>query len=75
MINQIKKRLKSFKGVTPAHDLPKAAVLIAVTNENQPSVLYTLRSKKVSSHSGEVSFPGGMYEERDTSLNETAIRE
>ena len=75
MINQIKKRLKSFKGVPPAHDLPKAAVLIAVTNENQPSVLYTLRSKKVSSHSGEVSFPGGMSEERDTSLVETALRE
>jgi len=75
MINQIKERLKYFKGVPPTNDLPKAAVLIAITNENKPSVLYTLRSKKVSSHSGEVSFPGGMSEETDISLTETALRE
>ena len=34
-----------------------------------------MRSNKVASHQGEVSFPGGMQEESDTSLIITALRE
>ena len=65
----------SLKQSDPKSDLPKAAVLIALTDEENPEVIYTLRSNKVSSHQGEVSFPGGMQEEADTSLIITALRE
>jgi len=65
----------SLKQSDPKSDLPKAAVLIALTDEENPEVIYTLRSNKVSSHQGEVSFPGGMREESDTSLIMTALRE
>ena len=65
----------SLKQSTPKSDLPKAAVLIAITDEENPEIIYTLRSNKVSSHQGEVSFPGGMKEESDTSLTMTALRE
>ena len=65
----------SLKQSDPKSDLPKAAVLIALTDEEHPEVIYTLRSNKVSSHQGEVSFPGGMQEESDTSLIMTALRE
>ena len=65
----------SLKQADPKSDLPKAAVLIALTDEENPEVIYTLRSNKVSSHQGEVSFPGGMQEESDTSLIITALRE
>ena len=65
----------SLKQSNPKSDLPKAAVLIALTEEENPEVIYTLRSNKVSSHQGEVSFPGGMQEESDTSLIITALRE
>ena len=65
----------SLKQSDPKSDLPKAAVLIALTDEENPEVIYTLRSNKVSSHQGEVSFPGGMQEESDTSLIITALRE
>ena len=65
----------SLKQSDPKLDLPKAAVLIALTDEENPEVIYTLRSNKVSSHQGEVSFPGGMREESDTSLIMTALRE
>ena len=65
----------SLKQSDPKSDLPKAAVLIALTEEENPEVIYTLRSNKVSSHQGEVSFPGGMREESDTSLIMTALRE
>mgnify|MGYP001356345126 FL=1 len=75
MINKIKKRIKSFKAIPPKKNLPQAAVLIALTNEKDPKILYTLRSNKLSSHSGEVSFPGGKYEEGDENLVDTALRE
>ncbi len=65
----------SLKQSDPKLDLPKAAVLIALTDEENPEVIYTLRSNKVSSHQGEVSFPGGMQEESDSSLIMTALRE
>ena len=65
----------SLKQSDTKSDLPKAAVLIALTDEENPEVIYTLRSNKVSSHQGEVSFPGGMQEESDTSLIITALRE
>ena len=65
----------SFKQSKPQEGLPKAAVLIAVTDEDSPKIIYTLRSNKVSSHQGEVSFPGGMQEESDMSLIMTALRE
>ena len=65
----------SLKQSDPKSDLPKAAVLIALTEEKNPEVIYTLRSNKVSSHQGEVSFPGGMQEESDSSLIMTALRE
>ena len=68
MLRKIKTNLKGFIGSPPIEDLPKAAVLLAITAEEEPELIYTLRSNKVSSHQGEVSFPGGMQEESDSSL-------
>ena len=65
----------SLKQSSPEADLPKAAVLLAITDEESPEIIYTLRSSKVSSHQGEVSFPGGMKEDSDSSLSVTALRE
>ena len=65
----------SLKQSSSEADLPKAAVLLAITDEESPEIIYTLRSSKVSSHQGEVSFPGGMKEDSDSSLSITALRE
>ena len=65
----------SLKESVPEADLPEAAVLIAITEEEEPKIIYTLRSNKVSSHRGEVSFPGGMKEDSDRSLVDTSLRE
>ena len=75
MLNQITSKLKVYKGNSPIEDLKKAAVLIAIVDCDDPELIYTLRSNKVGSHGGEVSFPGGMHEKEDTSLEITALRE
>ena len=75
MLRKIKTNLKGFIGSPPIEDLPKAAVLLAITAEEEPELIYTLRSNKVASHKGEVAFPGGREEEGDLSLADTALRE
>ena len=75
MLDKITDKIQTYSGKLPVEELRKAAVLIAVTDSKDPELIYTLRSNKVGSHGGEVSFPGGMYEEEDDSLENTALRE
>lgn len=54
----------------------EAAVLVPVTDHSrEPEIILTKRADHLSSHSGEVSFPGGKWEQGDQSLVETALRE
>ncbi|MCL1833617.1 MAG: CoA pyrophosphatase [Leptospirales bacterium] len=54
----------------------KAAVLIIfMEKENAPYVLLTLRTDRVSTHKGQVSFPGGGFDSSDNSMLDTALRE
>tara|TARA_B100001146_G_scaffold224612_1_gene243190 strand:- start:2513 stop:3109 length:597 start_codon:yes stop_codon:yes gene_type:complete len=75
MLSTIKNKILSLESDSPTEDLPQASVLLALTESKEPELIFTLRSKKVSSHGGEVSFPGGMKEDKDRSLEETALRE
>lgn len=54
---------------------PQAAVLILISQGNNPSILYTKRAAHLRHHPGEVCFPGGMWESGDTDLLQTAQRE
>ena len=59
-----------------AAGLPEAGVLIPVTCMNdRPEIILTLRSKRLSTHSGEVAFPGGRRDPGDVDLSYTALRE
>ena len=75
MLDKITEKIKSYSGTPPVEELRQAAVLIAVTDSEDPELIYTLRSNKVGSHGGEVSFPGGMFEKEDKGLQNTALRE
>lgn len=55
--------------------LLEAGVLIAVTDESDPKVLLTRRSINLSSHKGEVAFPGGKRDVEDGNIIMTALRE
>ena len=53
-----------------------ASVLIPLQYENSIwKVILTRRSMNMKKHSGQISFPGGKFEDEDKSLDVTAIRE
>lgn len=54
----------------------KASVLILLVNKNNsPHVILTLRTNTVSTHKGQVSFPGGGFDNTDKDFLFTALRE
>jgi 8-oxo-dGTP pyrophosphatase MutT (NUDIX family) len=52
-----------------------AAVLALLVQAPTPSIVFTERSAMLRRHAGEISFPGGLFEPEDASLEETALRE
>lgn len=60
----------------PGEAKKSAAVLVPfVMRDGALHVLYTRRSDRLSSHRGQVAFPGGRFDKRDPSLLATALRE
>lgn len=53
------------EGLAPERVIP-AAVLVPIVLHPEPTVLLTLRAAKLSSHAGQVSFPGGRIERGET---------
>lgn len=54
----------------------RAAVLVPLCHvDGVPSVLFTKRTETVSTHKGQVSFPGGRTDPDDTDAVDTALRE
>jgi len=52
-----------------------ASVLIPVVLRDRPTVLLTQRTSHLSSHSGQIAFPGGKQDSDDADLVATALRE
>jgi len=69
--NREPKRIENKTG-----ELIHAAVLIPVfKKDNEYEVLFTERTHKVEHHKGQISFPGGAVEEKDSTFEDTALRE
>ncbi|MCB9639101.1 MAG: CoA pyrophosphatase [Myxococcales bacterium] len=79
----VRKKLKSSPPVDPALaplmdeiELRPAAVLLPLLQEHgEWSVLFTRRTHLVSSHKGEISFPGGRIDPEDPHPEAAALRE
>ena len=54
---------------------PQAAVLVPITRSDDPELVLTLRAAGLSTHGGEVAFPGGRRDPEDADLVRTALRE
>jgi 8-oxo-dGTP pyrophosphatase MutT (NUDIX family) len=52
-----------------------AAVLIAIVDHAQPTVLLTQRAAHLNDHAGQISFPGGKIDPTDASPRDAALRE
>lgn len=72
LLTQLAERI----GQMPIDPTPQPySVLIAITNEAKPKILYSLRASDMREHAGEVSFAGGRRETTDASNQATALRE
>lgn len=54
---------------------PASVLMILSCEEDQWHLLFTRRTQRVEKHKGQVSFPGGVWEDGDASLAFTALRE
>lgn len=54
--------------------IPSAVLILLFPNNNTFNFILTLRSKKVETHKGQISLPGGAQEQNE-SLEKTALRE
>jgi 8-oxo-dGTP pyrophosphatase MutT (NUDIX family) len=69
---------------TPEHSVEKkfadrepaaAAVLVPLVMRDELTLLLTLRTANLSTHSGQIAFPGGRSDESDIDAVDTALRE
>ena len=76
-IDQIRKKLSSRQRKVIEHPpFSHAAVLVPLfQKDGDCHLLFTKRSEEVKYHKGEISFPGGVVDEEDRELINTALRE
>ncbi len=57
-------------------DYVRAAVIVPLFNKEESChILFTKRTEEVKHHKGQISFPGGAFDEEDGDLRKTALRE
>ncbi len=68
-------RVKRMPGEVPVTARPSAVLCLIFPVNNEPHVLFMKRREDNTPHSGQVSFPGGSYEQTDADYRATALRE
>jgi len=66
---------KSFDDKRSTNYRPAGVLLPLLEEGGVCKVLFTKRTDSVEHHKGQISFPGGAVDKRDTSIEETVLRE
>ena len=75
-LSTIKTSLSSKLSPAPQNDgKTKLASVLVIIYGAEPKVLMIKKAKKLSSHGGDIAFPGGKWTDDDHDLLETALRE
>lgn len=77
VLDNVIQRIQSYSPralALPPH-AREAAVLMPLTRAADPELVLTLRAQNLSTHGGEVAFPGGRRDPEDCDLISTALRE
>ncbi|KAB0550903.1 CoA pyrophosphatase [Pseudomonas argentinensis] len=77
MLDELLQRVRDYspRFMETQEGFPEAAVLVPITRSDEPEVVLTLRASGLSTHGGEVAFPGGRRDPEDRDLIDTALRE
>jgi 8-oxo-dGTP pyrophosphatase MutT (NUDIX family) len=77
VIDLIKEKLKSYipRSIECPGDIRASVVLPIFQKDGEAHVVLTRRTVKVKAHPGEISLPGGMFEQKDGTTRTTALRE
>lgn len=68
-------RETSFTNRSPAHAAVLVPIVLRGPEFSKSTVLLTQRANHMSTHSGQIAFPGGKVDPQDTSRHATALRE
>lgn len=61
--------------ITDNRRVPSAVLIPIFKHDGQYHIVFIKRTNKVKTHKGQISFPGGMRDEGDKTLLDTALRE
>lgn len=61
--------------IVPENARPSAVLCLIFPIDGEPHILFMKRREDNTPHSGQVSFPGGSYEQSDANYRATALRE
>ena len=67
--------LRKKRRIIDASQVSAAVLLPIYWKQGQYYLLFTKRTEKVKEHKGQISFPGGGYQQEDGTLVATALRE
>lgn len=75
-IETLVKRLQGHQPKEIPESLPEAGILVPLTrNTDNPEIILTRRAQHLSTHQGQVAFPGGKFDREDITTLNTALRE
>jgi 8-oxo-dGTP pyrophosphatase MutT (NUDIX family) len=64
-----------MQAIAELRPIRPAAVLVGIVDRAEPAVLLTQRTTELSSHAGQIAFPGGKIDAGDLNPLEAALRE